>query len=401
MVHKLDIIQVRDRYGQVRSETIDDEIYSDFKQDILDNIRKLPDIPLCPLDLIKAELESRGYKVGEISGREYQLKKIDSNQGSVFKVEVRQENNPTAKTKACNEFQSGILDAMIITRAGSTGLSLHAIPVNDGSPSQSDHLRQREFLTGQSPQAIDEFLQMIGRVDRKGQVSAPIISQFDTGLPIQRKFLMMHNAKLAELSANVTSNRENVNKQVTDVDLLNSYGDDVALEYLVQNRSVAQMLVINLPKENDKNGAEGMVKKIFNRLNFVSIYQQEKIIDDLTFAYNEKIQKLNEMGINPFVVQVCDWKAQTISKQELQSGLGIMSHVSDSAFFEPAYFQKVSYKSETKPFHGDDVISLIDKSRQLTRQQLFKHLCNFDDNFASTMEGKDQELSLSSLIKFY
>ncbi|WP_375591491.1 strawberry notch-like NTP hydrolase domain-containing protein [Acinetobacter baumannii] len=50
MVHKLDIIQVRDRYGQVRSETIDDEIYSDFKQDILDNIRKLPDIPLCPLD---------------------------------------------------------------------------------------------------------------------------------------------------------------------------------------------------------------------------------------------------------------------------------------------------------------------------------------------------------------
>ncbi|RJN69782.1 helicase, partial [Acinetobacter baumannii] len=218
MVHKLDIIQVRDRYGQVRSETIDDEIYSDFKQDILDNIRKLPDIPLCPLDLIKAELESRGYKVGEISGREYQLKKIDSNQGSVFKVEVRQENNPTAKTKACNEFQSGILDAMIITRAGSTGLSLHAIPVNDGSPSQSDHLRQREFLTGQSPQAIDEFLQMIGRVDRKGQVSAPIISQFDTGLPIQRKFLMMHNAKLAELSANVTSNRENVNKQVTDVD---------------------------------------------------------------------------------------------------------------------------------------------------------------------------------------
>ncbi|KAE9877892.1 hypothetical protein GP665_27715, partial [Escherichia coli] len=159
-------------------------------------------------------------------------------------------------------------------------------------------LRQREFLTGQSPQAIDEFLQMIGRVDRKGQVSAPIISQFDTGLPIQRKFLMMHNAKLAELSANVTSNRENVNKQVTDVDLLNSYGDDVALEYLVQNRSVAQMLVINLPKENDKNGAEGMVKKIFNRLNFVSIYQQEKIIDDLTFAYNEKIQKLNEMGIN-------------------------------------------------------------------------------------------------------
>ncbi|RIX05486.1 helicase, partial [Acinetobacter baumannii] len=349
MVHKLDIIQVRDRYGQVRSETIDDEIYSDFKQDILDNIRKLPDIPLCPLDLIKAELESRGYKVGEISGREYQLKKIDSNQGSVFKVEVRQENNPTAKTKACNEFQSGILDAMIITRAGSTGLSLHAIPVNDGSPSQSDHLRQREFLTGQSPQAIDEFLQMIGRVDRKGQVSAPIISQFDTGLPIQRKFLMMHNAKLAELSANVTSNRENVNKQVTDVDLLNSYGDDVALEYLVQNRSVAQMLVINLPKENDKNGAEGMVKKIFNRLNFVSIYQQEKIIDDLTFAYNEKIQKLNEMGINPFVVQVCDWKAQTISKQELQSGLGIMSHVSDSAFFEPAYFQKVSYKSETKP----------------------------------------------------
>lgn len=69
--------------------------------------------------------------------------------------------------------------------------------------------------------------------------------------------------------------------------------------------------------------------------------------------------------------------------------------------FRTGLFQKVSYKSETKPFHGDDVISLIDKSRQLTRQQLFKHLCNFDDNFASTMEGKDQELSLSSLIKFY
>ena len=401
MVHKLDVIQVRDRYGQVRSEVIHDEVYSDFKDDILENIRKLPDIPLCPLDLIKSELESRGYKVGEISGREHQLKRVDLPQGTVFKVEVRQENTPTAKSKACNEFQAGLLDAMIITRAGSTGLSLHAVPVNDGAPNQSDHLRQREFLTGQSPQAIDEFLQMIGRVDRKGQVSAPIISQFDTGLPIQRKFLMMHNAKLAELSANVTSNRENVNKQVTDVDLLNRYGDDVALEYLVQNRSIAQMLVINLPKENEKNGAEGMVKKIFNRLNFVSIYQQEKIIDDLTFAYNEKIQKLNELGINPFVVQVCDWKAETVSKRELQSGLGIMSHVSDSAFFEPAYFQKVSYKSESKPYNSTDVNALIDKSRNLTRHQLFKHLCNFDENFANQMEGREHEISLANMLQFY
>jgi hypothetical protein len=145
MLDRLDTIQIRDRYGSVRSETIIDEKYLEFKEIIRDEIKKLPDIPLCPLDQMTIALEEKGYKVGEISGREFCLRKINNNDGVVYKVEKRTENTPVEKTKACSEFQSGKLDVMILSRSGSTGLSLHAIPVNGGNLANSDHLRQREF----------------------------------------------------------------------------------------------------------------------------------------------------------------------------------------------------------------------------------------------------------------
>ena len=401
MLDRLDTIQIRDRYGSVRSETIIDEKYLEFKEIIRDEIKKLPDIPLCPLDQMTIALEEKGYKVGEISGREFCLRKINNNDGVVYKVEKRTENTPVEKTKACSEFQSGKLDVMILSRSGSTGLSLHAIPVNGGNLANSDHLRQREFLTAQAPQAIDEFLQLIGRVDRKGQVSHPIISQFDTGLPIQRKFLMMHNAKLSELSANITSNRENVNKQVTDVDLLNKYGDDVAYEYLKNNRALANMLIIDVPEREDKANTDGLIKKIFNRLNFVTISMQEKIIDDLTFAYSEKIQKLNELGINPFVVKVCDWKAKTLDSQEIKTGLGISNVKNKSAFFEPAFYQRVEYESAITPLTSNDVNILVDKGTKLMTTQLAKHLDNYDPKMFDGIEIEPKDLPLSRLLKLY
>lgn len=400
MLDRLDTIQVRDRYGSVRTEKIVDKKYMEFKDEIKLEIEKLPEIPLCPLDMIINELEEKGYKVGEISGREFRLKKVESNDGIFYKVEKREENSPLEKTKACNAFQSGKLDVMILSRSGSTGLSLHAIPVNGGEQNQSDHLKQREFLTAQSPQAIDEFLQLIGRVDRKGQVSHPIISQFNTGLPIQRKFLMMHNAKLSELSANITSNRENINKQVTDVDLLNKYGDDIAYQYLKNNIAVRKSLFIDLPDREDKEDTDGMIKKIFNRLNFVPINTQERIIDDLTFAYNEKIQKLNEMGINPFVVKICDWKAKTLDKQQIQSGLGIHTSQQRSAFFEPSFYQRVEYQTMIAPFKSTDIKSFCVKGSELMKNQLSKHLLNFQNNSETTFEDL-KKLQLSTLLKLY
>ncbi|WP_173912989.1 strawberry notch C-terminal domain-containing protein [Acinetobacter sp. Marseille-Q1618] len=398
MLDRLDTIQIRDRYGSVRLEKIEDPIYYDLKEEIKEEIKLLPEIPLCPLDMITNALEEKGYKVGEISGRQLQLKQVETTDGIGYQVVKRNGNTPVEKTNACNAFQAGDLDVMILTRSGSTGLSLHAIPTNTG---KSDHLRQREFLTAQAPQAIDEFLQLIGRVNRKGQISSPIISQFDIGLPIQRKLLMMHNAKLSELSINITSNRENVSKQVTDVDLLNQYGDDVAYNYLKINKQIQDMLVLEISERKDKADTTGLIKKVFNRLNFVSINTQEKIIEDLTLLYNEKIQKMNELDINPYVVKVCDWKAKTIDQLELKTGLGIKNDGQRSTFFEPAYFKTVEYESVNTPYTSQQVIHLIEKGQELMTNQLRNVLSNYYDNNRVNSKDNLREQSLPTLIKLY
>ncbi|WP_240533986.1 hypothetical protein [Aeromonas veronii] len=142
-------------------------------------------------------------------------------------------------------------------------------------------MRQRDFIVLQKAANIAEFLQWMGRVNRKDQVVPPVITGLESGLPAELRLTMMHNAKLRKLSANTTSNRENANLEGEESDLLND-GDRVALEWLAENPDVAELLDINLPSEDDLDDAARFsqecpyINKLMGRLMMVSVESRRK-----------------------------------------------------------------------------------------------------------------------------
>src|SRR3546814_18020985 len=93
-------------------------------------------------------------------------------------------------------FNGGLSHALVITRAGSTGLSLHA------SERVADQ-RKRRMIELQIPSNVVERVQFWGRVNRRGQVCEPDFRTLSTGLPFEMRMLAMQNRSVAEWSANV------------------------------------------------------------------------------------------------------------------------------------------------------------------------------------------------------
>src|SRR5690606_38346754 len=201
-------------------------------------------------------------------------------------------------------FQNGKYEGIVITRSGSTGISLHATDRFEDSD-----IRQRNFIVAQKAANIAEFLQWMGRVNRKGQVVPPRITSLESGLPAELRTTMMHNAKLRRLSANTTSNRQNANLEGDEFDLLNDVGERVALDWLLENPDIARDLDIELPTDLDeRDDAQRFsqdcpyINKLMGRLLMVSVAQQEEILRAITVRFADKLDELTQRGVNPFRV---------------------------------------------------------------------------------------------------
>src|SRR3546814_17926828 len=76
-------------------------------------------------------------------------------------------------------FNGGLSHALVITRAGSTGLSLHA------SERVADQ-RKRRMIELQLPSHVVERVQVWGRVHRRGPVCEPDFRAPPTGRPSEK-----------------------------------------------------------------------------------------------------------------------------------------------------------------------------------------------------------------------
>lgn len=161
------------------------ERFSSSVKKILDEINlvidNMPEIIPSPLDtvrdIVSASVKESGsgkWTITEISGRNQQ--RIDG----VFQPIRESRNSRTAK------FNNGDYDAVVCTRAMSTGQSFHAAPFfRDQS--------QRVFIEGVPPDNPLQRTQMHGRVQRKGEVCKPLYLGVKTGLTY-------HEGRLRHLS---------------------------------------------------------------------------------------------------------------------------------------------------------------------------------------------------------
>lgn len=350
MLDRIGVIKVQERYGEYSTHKPESEAYAEEVEELRELIRVLPDMPLSALDVINQRLQQHGYEPTEVSGRTISLEQ--DLQGGQWVPREHKKANAVANVAG---FQSGKYDCITITRAGSTGISLHAT----NRFADSD-IRQRVFIVAQRAVNINEYIQWQGRVNRRDQVCHPVMMSLGTALPAEARLGMMHDAKLRRLSANTTSNRDNSNISDQSLDLLNDLGDEIALEWLVENPRFARDLDIELPTDEatlDTRAQENpFINKLMGRLVMLPVAKQEEILATLSQRFQAKVEEMEQRGVNPFKVDVYEWGARVVAEEEL---VAPTLKLTSSTFDAPVKIVRLHYEEDVVPIREAKLMEMI------------------------------------------
>lgn len=332
------------------------ESYTEGMRRIVELIDKLPPLPLNAIDLLRARLESAGLRVGEISGRRvalnvpeaYRDATVDSNWSEMpnWRVSFRKRGKPELN-KTVYGFNHGELDALLINRSAAAGISLHA------SPRFSDR-RRRLMLELQIPENPTDRIQLYGRVNRYDQVVGPRIGVASTGVYGETRQLMMQNKKLARLSANTRSSRENAAEIKHVIDLLNPVGESVCRKFLEDNGGIRQRLGIT--EDELENRAFSAASRLTSRLVLLKVAEQKMVYDELYEAFDEEVMRLDLAGENPLRAKEMDIRATTIQER---IAIGVDMEGLGSAFDGPVYIKEIEWKEDRKPIEWSDLKSRV------------------------------------------
>ena len=315
-------------------------------------------LALSPIDVIKNELQKAGYKVGELTGRKTQF--IYNDNGSVSKVK----RTDTDKKKLAREFNDGSLDALILNKSASTGISLHA-------SSKFKDQRKRVMIVAQQQLDVNDEVQMRGRIDRTGQVQRGAYEYIVSQIPAEQRLLMMFKAKLKSLDANTTSSQKSKFNEMEVADITNKYGDRIVKEYMAEHLDLYSRMAD--PFGWEKNGADlynidpqklinssggkdyedgQAASKLLGRMALLRVSEQEKMLKEIGELYSAEIQRLNEMGENDLEITELPLKAKTLHKEVWKQGA---EPGGDNAFADNTYIEKVNMAILKKPMKAAEV----------------------------------------------
>jgi cell division protein FtsB len=320
---------------------------------VRDTIRNLTaELPISPIDYIQQKIKEAGYSVGEITGRERRLGVTDAGKYKVMNL-TKQESD--GKGNAA-KFNSGDLDVLMVNKAGSTGISLHA------STKFKDQ-RQRVMIFAQFQSDINDEIQMRGRIDRTGQVCRGVYQYLMSSIPAERRLQMMFKAKLKSLDANTTSSQKSKFNEMEVVDYLNKYGDEVVWDYMSDHPELEEEFGDPLKMFDEKgiplatsDKKEGCAATISRYLAFLSVSEQEQVFNDITEAYKIKIQQLDEAGENDLEIVTMPLNAETKSTKIWKSG---RDNESGNAFASDTYLEEAEVDVLKKPMKLNEVKSAV------------------------------------------
>jgi hypothetical protein len=287
------------------------------------------DIPLSPIDHIKQKIEEAGFSIGEITGRQTVVT------GGILRQRNKAEMNTAGKKNTIAKFNGGQLDALIINRSGSTGLSMHA------SETFADQ-RRRVMIVAQAELDINNHMQMLGRVNRTGQVTAngkspnpgaiyglPRYEQLSANVPIELRPAAVLANKMANLNANTTAGRKSAVEAKNVPDFMNKYGDRVAAEFIVNNPSLNEKLGFPLrPNEDGDIEPNGAIAKVTGRIGLLPLKDQSELYEALASEYQALIEQLEALGQNELEAKTYPIEARTLKKvQVLQAEAGPAAHL--------------------------------------------------------------------------
>lgn len=338
------------------------------------------DIFISPLDAIIERLHDMGYKVGELTGRNLYVERDDKD-----RVVVKRRTDKDKK-RMQREFNNGELDVLILNKSASTGISLHA------SEKFSDQ-RQRTMIIAQPLSDINDYMQMIGRIDRTGQVHRGYYINLGLPVPAENRFLMMLSTKLKSLNANTTTSQDSESNEVEAPDLLNKYGSQVVVEYLRDNPDVYDKMGRPLKKNGENGGTvsiaeldeykpqEDDARKITGYVALLNTQEQEEFYDDVVRRYNELIKYLNDTGNNDLKITVMPLRAKTLEKRVSSEGI---DPTSANPFAQNSYVEQVEMDVLRKPMKAAEIRKTIEQVNKGKRPE------DYIRQVISTIEKEDE-----------
>lgn len=336
-------------------------------------IDALPDDLYCsPIDTVCNAIRKAGYTVGEATGRKYHV--VDMEDG-VWKVALRKKSESKISYIE-RAFNFGEYDALVGNKAMSTGLSIHA-------SKDFDDQRQRVMMFCQVFADINDYVQAIGRADRRGQIISPLIEMLASGLPSEARVMMNHYDKLRKLFASATSNRSSRFEQQELPDLFNRVGDMSVRDFLQANPGVATRLGIPfhafMPTAIKPNGAEvevetrGLATFTVSRLDLLPVNESRAVYQEIAYNFQEVVKELDEQGVNPLrtnVIDLTDAEAALVTaREDLLPALLNEDGVVDSVFDEAVELHTVSAQYRLSARTWEQTLADIEQS---TRRMFFE-----------------------------
>jgi hypothetical protein len=328
-------------------------------------------IPLSSIDYMKYRLTQEGYSVDEITGR----KSIINYEGGELTYGLRSNNEvkPQAKIDVVNRFNSGQLDVVILNRSGATGINLHA------SERFADQ-RPRHMIVAQSERDINQVMQMLGRVNRFGQVVEPKFTLVMADVPAEKRLGAMLVKKMASLNANTTAARESDLSVGNVTDFMNAAGEEVVTE-LIEDHPELDVMLSYPSKSAGNDGEIGLISKVTGRIPLLPIHQQEQLYDLIETETKALIQQKEAMGENVLEADKLDLDARTIAKMEVVPEDAKIK----SEFTGPVLLEVVNAKVTLKP---PTQLEVINKVRENLSQAKVRVLDDHD--FSQTEDQAKQ-----------
>lgn len=266
-------------------------------------------LPASPIDYLKAKLTAAGLRVGEITGRQNIINYDANGENGVLAQRDTHEKN-----RMVNDFNSGALDALILNRSGSTGLSLH-------SSARFKDQKQRHMFVVQADLDINVVMQMLGRVLRSGQVNKPEYTFLSTDLTAERRVTSILQKKFASLSANTTANTKG-SMSFGGSDILNKYGDQVVAEYLSEHPNLAGRVGLSLEvnASGKVKAKEDLARSFTGKMALLPDAMQSRIYEELDSAYDELVTRMKAIGEYDLEITEQDWRAEEKSSEVYEGG---------------------------------------------------------------------------------
>lgn len=260
-------------------------------------------------DLVKAACDKLELSCGEITGRTKGKGRrgvSGETNGRYYLYEIEGSADSAVNQETARRFNNGDLDALVINRSASTGISLHASPAN------GDDCRRRGMIKLEIQADIVQERQIDGRVDRTGQIEPPRYVTPLTGLASDDRLASLFNRKNRSLSASTNATRENDKTIDEVVDLLNEVGQKVVVDYLTKNPFLAETLDIDVL---EASSAGAVTRKLMGRLICLPLDEQQSVLGEIDVSYRMRLEYLDARGLNPLKNNKYDWRGKIISDE--------------------------------------------------------------------------------------